>query len=247
MESAGFDCSSNICIVFRGELLRNSKSRYHANIKNNKQLREYDLSEDSINRQNDIMKSIINHIIIPYEILGFNIFVSGCLYECNDYNKNLKDFFPNHSIKIIKQGDTNQAELFNLSLDHAEKENPNCIEYISLRADFIMLKNISIKNTFTGSYVGFAWENKSKYPSVDAFFIISKNAMNTFKKILKKIGEGKLFTHTHDIVSGLKYKTKIYPIWDNYKNKATGIPYNEYIKNIKLHKYRPIVNYMRDR
>ena len=35
----------NICLVFRGELLRNTISRYHNNIKN-KQLREPDLSEN---------------------------------------------------------------------------------------------------------------------------------------------------------------------------------------------------------
>jgi len=238
--------NKNVCLVFRGELLRNMLSHYPPK-KKNKQLCEPDLSEESFIRQDNIMKSIINNIIIPYEKLGFNVFISGCVYECNHYNNNLKEFFPNNTIKQIKAGECNQAETYYKSIEQAEKEHPGCIEYISLRADYIMLKNIIRKNLDINlSYVGFAWINE-KYPAVDVFYIISKNAVNIFKKIIYNIGLGKSYVSIHSITGRLKSQNVLlYPIWNNYKNQRTGIPYKEYIKDIKLHENRPFVNYMRN-
>ena len=165
----------NVCLALRGELLRNTLSSFHMNPKN-KQIRKPDLSEKSIFRQDTIMKSIIDNIIIPYEKNGFNVFVSGCVYECNHYNNKLKEFFPNNTIKQIEAGQTNQAEMYYKSIQQAEKEHPDCIEYISLRVDYIMLRNIIIKNSGLNlSYVGFAWKNTT-YPDVDVFYIISKKA-----------------------------------------------------------------------
>lgn len=238
-----------VCVVFRGELLRNPLSCYHNNIKN-KQLRQPDLSEESFIRQDKIMKSIINNIIIPYEKNGFNVFISGCVYECNHYNNKLKEFFPNHTIKQIKEGKTNQAETYYKSIEQAEKEHPECIEYISLRVDYIMLKNIIRKDfDLNLSYVGFAWKNddvNKNYPDVDVFYIISKNAVNIFKNVLYDIGLGKNYIGTHKITHSLKTQNVlVYPIWDNYKNERTGISYRQYIKEIELHKNRPFVNYMR--
>lgn len=235
----------NVCLVFRGELLRNTTSYFHNNIKN-KQLREPDLSEESLNRQDDIMKSIINNIILPYETNGFNVFISGCVYECTQYNHKLKEFFPNNTIKQIKAGQTNQAETYYKSIEQAEKEHPECIEYISLRVDYIMLKNIIRQDLdFNLSYVGFAWKN-TKYADVDVFYIISKNAVNTFKNILYHIGLGKNFVETHSITKNLKNQNVLlYPIWNNYENEATSLSYGEYIKDIKLHENRPFVNYIR--
>ena len=235
--------TKNVCIVFRGELLRNTQSFYH-NTKD-KKLREYDLSEDSFKRQDDIMKSIIKHIILPYEENGFNVFISGCVYKCPDYYNNLTLYFPKNTIKQIKAGKTNQAEAFYQSLDHAYKEHPDCIEYISLRADYIMLKNI-VRKDLPKLYVGFSWENTS-FPEVDVFFIISKDAMDIFKHILYDIGVGKKYVDTHSIISRLEsVNVPLYPIWNDYKNKKTGLTYSDYMKDIKLHENRPFVNYMRN-
>ena len=235
----------NVCLVFRGELLRNTLSYYHNNIKN-KQLREPDLTEESFVRQDNIMKSIINNIILPYEKNGFNVFISGCVYECTHYNNKLKEFFPNNTIKKIKAGETNQAETYYKSIEQAEKKHPECIEYISLRVDYIMLKNIIRKDIDLNlSYVGFAWEN-TKYGDVDVFYIISKNAVNIFKNILYHIGSGKNYVDTHSITRSLKEKQiLLYPIWNNYENEPTSLSYGEYIKYIKLHENRPFVNYIR--
>lgn len=190
------------------------------------------------------MKSIINHIIVPYEKNGFNVFVSGCVYECNHYNDKLTEFFPNNTIKQIKAGETNQAETYYKSIEQAEKEHPNCIEYISLRADYIMLKDI-VRKDLDLTYVGFAWRNK-KYPDVDVFYIISKNAINIFKNILYNIGIGENYVSTHSITKKLKNdNVLLYPIWDNYENEATALSYGEYNRSIKLHKNRPFVCYMR--
>jgi len=235
--------TKNVCIVFRGELLRNTQSFYHNNTKH-KKLRDYDLSEDSFKRQDDIMKSIIKHVILPYEENGFNVFISGCVYKCPDYYNNLKLYFPKNTIKQIKAGKTNQAEAFYQSLDHAYKEHPDCIEYISLRADYIMLKNI-VRKDLPKLYVGFSWENTS-FPDVDVFFIISKDAIDIFKHILYDIGVGKQYVDTHSIISRLKsVNVPLYPIWNDYKNKATGLTYSDYMKDIKVHENRPFVNYMR--
>ena len=236
--------TKNVCLVFRGELLRNTLSHYH-NIKN-KQLREPDLSEESFIRQDNIMKSIINNIITPYEKNGFNVFISGCVYVCNHYNNKLKYFFPNNTIKQIKAGESNQAETYYKSIEQAEKEHPECIEYISLRVDYIMLKNIIRKDLDLNlSYVGFAWKN-TKYGDVDVFYIISKNAVNIFKNIIYHIGLGKNNVETHSITKRLKKKNVLlYPIWNNYEKEKTSLSYDKYIKDIKLHENRPFVNYMR--
>ena len=155
-------------------------------------------------------------------------------------------YFPKNTIKQIKSGETNQAELYHRSIDHANKEHPNCIEYISLRADYIMLKNI-ISKDLNGLYVGFAWENKNSFPNVDVFFIISRNAINIFKNIIYNIGLRKEYADTHSIIDKLNNENVfLYPIWNNYKNNATGIPYSKYIKDIKLHENRPFVNFMRN-
>lgn len=236
---------NNICLVFRGELLRNATSYYHNNDKN-KKLKEQDLSEESFIRQDQIMKSIINNIIIPYEKNGFNVFISGCVYECPKYSNNLISFFPKNTIKQIEHGKTNQAEVYYKSIEQAEKEHPECIEYISLRVDYIMLRNVIRKDLDVNlSYVGFAWKN-TKYADVDVFFIISKNAVNVFKKILYNIGLGKECIDTHSIKESLeKNNVLLYPIWNNYENEATSLSYCEYMKDVKLHENRPFVNYIR--
>lgn len=236
---------NNICLVFRGELLRNATSTYHNNSKN-KKLKEQDLSKESFIRQDDIMKSIINNIIIPYEKNGFNVFISGCVYECPEYSNNLISFFPKNTIKQIEHGKTNQAEVYYKSIEQAEKEHPECIEYISLRVDYIMLRNVIRKDLDLNlSYVGFAWKN-TKYPDVDVFFIISKNAVNVFKNILYNIGLGKQYVDTHSIEKSLeKNNVLLYPIWNNYENEATGLSYRDYMKDVKLHENRPFVNYIR--
>ena len=239
------DTKKNVCLVFRGELLRNTSSWYHNNNKV-KKLKKYNLSDESFIRQDNIIKSIINHIILPYEKNGFNVLVSGCIYKCPNYDNNLMSFFPKNTIKQIKSGKTNQAELFYKSIKRAIIEHPNCIEYISLRLDYIMLKDIIRKDfDLNSSYVGFPWKN-TNYPDVDVFFIISKNAMNIFKDILYRIGSGKNYAKTHSVLNSLKDKNVLlYQMWSNYENKATGISYREYTRKIKLHENRPLVNFMR--
>ena len=233
----------NICIVFRGELLRDPQSHHFTN-KICKDIRECNTSKECIERQNDIMKSVIKHIIEPYKKQGYNVFVSGCVYECPKYNEKLKEFFPNHTIKQIKPGNTNQAELYHQSIDHVDKTHPNCIEYISIRADYIMLRDVIIQNN-SGSYTGFAWKNK-KFPHVDVFFIIGKKSINIFKKVLCKIGYKKKYVNTHSIIKNLvKHKIHLYPIWSDCENQATGLSYDDYKKDINLYQFRPFVNYMR--
>ena len=235
----------NVCIVFRGELLRNTESYFHSN-KKNKELREPDFPKESFIRQDNIMKSIINNIVLPYEKNGFNVFISGCVYKCAKYMNNLMSFFPNNTIKQIEPGKTNQAQVYYKSIQQAEKEHPNCVEYISLRADYIMLKDIIRKDLdLELSYVGFAWKN-TNYGNVDVFYIISKNAIDIFKNILYEIGLGKNYVDTHSITNSLKQKkVLLYPIWENYSNQATSLSYGEYMNNKKLHENRPFVNYMR--
>lgn len=235
----------NVCIVFRGELLRNTKSNYGNNNNYKKNLRECDLSEESFNRQDNIMKSIIKHIIHPYKKKGYKVFVSGCVYECPNYYNNLNEFFPNNTIKKIKPGKTNQAEVFHLSIEQAENEHPYCLEYISIRADYMMLKNINI-NKLSGLYTCFGWENEN-LPEVDVFWIISKNTITIFKKILLNIGYKRQYVATHSILNKLKNNNVIlYPIWTDYKNQRTGIPYDVYINDLDTHKNRPFINYMRN-
>ncbi len=236
--------NQDVCIIIRGELLRPINSHYHYNNKS-KELRNPDLSDQSFRRQNDIMESIINHIIIPYKKLSYNVFVSGCAYECPNYDNKLTEYFPTNTIKFIKPGETNQSEMFSLSIEHAGNEHPNCTEYISIRADYIMLQNVVIKHN-AGLYTGFAWEN-TIYPDVDVFFVIPRETLPIFERILKYT-KSKDYTDTHYIIKHLKNENIVlYPIWENYKDGATGINYNEYTVNIDIHKNRPFVNYMRDR
>ena len=237
------DIKKNICIVIRGELLRNSKSFFYST--KSEEIKKYDLSEESFKKQDDIMKSIINHIVIPYKNIGYNVFISGCIYNCEEYNNNLISFFPNNTILKIKPGKTNAAEMYYKSINHAEKKHPDCIEYISIRGDYLMLKNIIIKNII-GKCVGYAWVNK-KFPNVDVFFIISKKTINILKKILYNLANRHTRVCTHGILNQLRNnKVNIYAIWNDYNNQRTGISYSDYINNIKIHKNRPFVNYMRN-
>ena len=236
--------SKNVCIVFRGELLRNNLSCFWGN--NSKNLRKYDVSEKSFNRQNNIMESIIKHIITPYKEKGYNVFVSGCVYECPEYYKNLTDYFPNNTIKKIKPGKTNQGEVFYLGIEHAEKEHPECLEYISLRTDYIMLRNINI-NKLSGMYACFGWENKY-IAEVDVFWIISKNTINILKKILIDLGFQNNRVHTHYLAKNLKENNvSLHTVWNDYENKCVALCYKEYINDLEIHKNRPFVNYMRNR
>lgn len=243
----------DICIMIRGELLRNTESTFNYNIHfeeyRNKNIMQYDVSDASISRQNDIMQSIIDYIIIPYENAGYNVHVSGCVYECLDYDKQLKEFFPRNTIKQIKPGQTSQAEMFKMSIDHSEQEHPGCTEYISIRADYIMLKHVPIINSTheeTSICIGFAWKNRN-LPQTDVFFIIPKNAISIFKIVLKEIKKKGTYVNTHKIHRLLSKKVKLYPIWNDYENHGVGIGYNEYVENKELHKNRPFVNYMRHR
>jgi hypothetical protein len=136
--------------------------------------------------------------------------------------------------------------MYYLSIKNAEDKHNDCIEYISIRADYIMLKNVILKN-MKRNYLGIPWINDNAIPDVDVFFIISKSAVPLFKKVLKK-NFHRENTDSHYILSDMRQlKVNIYIIWDNYKRQQTGISYNEYIQNIYLHKNRPFNNYMRDR
>jgi len=154
---------SNICIVIRGDLLRKSTSS------NRKQIRGCDLSKDSFDRQNDIMQSIIDKIIIPYKNNGYDVFISGCVYNCPSYTNKLLEYFPYNTIKQIEPGGINSSRMFYLGLEHAEEQHPNCKEYISVRGDFIMLRNVIITDPKNDIYVKFAW-GPGNSTFVDVFF-----------------------------------------------------------------------------
>lgn len=227
-----------ICICFRGELLRNERSTYNHNEKS-KKLLPCSFSDEAIKRQNTIMESIINHIITPYESKGYTVFVSGCVYECPKYSEYLNKYFPNNTIKQIKGGQTNQPHMSLLSVENGEQEHPGCVSYISIRGDYLMLRDVKIDET-KETNVGTAWKNDKMNP-VDVFFIIPKDAVTMFKGILQPFIKLQ-YKDTHFVPTKLNNK---YYIWDDYSNQATGISYGEYCNEIHLHKNRPFVNYMR--
>ena len=101
----------NVCLVFRGELLRNTKSYYHNNIKN-KHLKEQDISEESLIRQDNIMKSIINNIILPYKKndLNYTDCITVNMIEC---------------VEINSENSTNFNRDYNLD---EETENVSCAQ-----------------------------------------------------------------------------------------------------------------------
>jgi hypothetical protein len=239
-----------ICIVIRGELLRNPTSTFHDG-NNTKEIKPYTLDPIVFHKQNQIMESILNHIVKPYKYHGYHVHVSGCVYECPTYESQLNKYFPNNTILQIPLGHTNQAHLFANALEQAENKHPECIEYIILRADYLMLRDVKIINTPTDFYTGFAWKNLNGFPQVDVFFIISKKAMCGFKSILYKRIHLQ-HCDTHYILEKLKQLVEnnkrilLYPIWDDYQNGATGLSFPKYEKEYHLHTKRPFVNYIRE-
>ncbi len=105
-----------------------------------------------------------------------------------------------------------------------------------------MLRNIIFKNDLTSLYVGYAWNNFGKYPDVDVFFIISKNAIPILKTILNNLGK---LTHslTHDL---RERDVSVFPIWNDYDRQPTSIIFSQYQENKTLHQNRPFVCYMRN-
>ena len=136
--------------------------------------------------------------------------------------------------------------MFKESIINGYEQHPNCDEYISLRADYIMLKDVIIKDmNGEKDYVGMGWSNsRSAFPDVDVFFRISNNFVKTFISILWRRGHG----DSHYVPDAIrKRKIASYYIWgETYRGGATGISYNEYLNNLQRHKDRPFVNYMRD-
>lgn len=132
---------------------------------------------------------------------GYNVFVSGCVYECNEY-KRLNYFFDKHTIKQIKPGKTNQAELLRYGLEQAEKQHPNCLEYISLRADYLMLREVNLN--FNKQCVGLPW-NKCSGEAPDVFFIIPKDVLSNFINTLN-IYNGRSSVILHSLIGNLKKK-----------------------------------------
>ena len=239
-----------VCIVVKGELLRNPTSTFHDG-NNTKELKPYSVDPIVFNKQNQIMESILNHIVRPYKAHGYHVHVSGCVYECPRYESQLKMYFPNNTILQIPSGHTNQAHLFSNALEQAENKHPECIEYIVLRADYLMLRDVKIIDTQTDFYTGFAWQNLNRFPQVDVFFIISKRAMHGFKRILhKRIHSPHCDTHyisqeLRQLVENNK-RILLYPIWDDYQNGATSLSFPAYEKEYHLHTKRPFVNYIRE-
>ena len=233
--------SPGICIIIKGDILRNPESGHFDGTRGIP--KSHSMHEKSFRHQNEIMESIITHIILPYEKEGKDVFVSGCVYNCTHYDEKLKDYFPNHTIKSIQSGKTNAPQLWHIACENAEMHHPNCIEYVSMRADFLMLRNVTFKTPMSDIYTGFGYAGK--FPAVDAFFITSNKAMPIFKKILL-LGK-RQNADTHYIQSHLRrHKVELYPIWADYKNGPTGITFENYITKKHLHKQRPFVNYMKN-
>ena len=232
----------NVCICLRGELLRPSCSTHALGSK----VIECDSSEENINRQNDIMESIINHIIIPYKNEGYNVFISGSIYKCPEYDEKLEEFFPNNTIKQIDPGKKGAVEMFKESIIHASEQHPNCKEYISLRGDYIMLRDIIIKNMKEEKdYIGMAWSNAGFVGcSCDIFYVISKNVIPQFIEILWRRGH----SDSHYVTDAIrKRKIPAYFIWgETYRRAPSSMTYTDYLNNLDKHKNRPMANYMRD-
>ena len=109
----------NVCLCFRGELLRPGNA-WHRSTGNT--VLNCDFSDENINRQNDIMESIIKHIVIPYKNKGYNVFISGCVYKCPQYDEQLKKFFPDNTIKQIEPGRTGQVQMFKEGIINAYEQ-----------------------------------------------------------------------------------------------------------------------------
>ena len=236
---------SNICIVIRGDLLRKSTSCY------SKQIRGCDLLQSSFNRQNDIMQSIIDKIITPYQNNGYNVYISGCVYNCPAYTNKLLEYFPYNTIKQIEPDkNINVSRMFYLGLEHAEEQHPNCKEYISVRGDFIMLRDVIISEPKNDLYVKLAWRARSKSQPgrIDVFFVISKKAMVILKKVLFEDTRACCQLHGLSIVLD-KMGISIYFIWKDYCHTKAGFLWREVMgKNNKLrrgHGKRPLTMRMR--
>ena len=81
-------------------------------------------------------------------------------------------FFPKNTIKQIKPGKTNQAEVFYNSIEQAEKQHPNCIEYISLRVDYIMLDWIGLYWIEFDYYTRLYWIGKGMHKHLPSLYIL---------------------------------------------------------------------------
>lgn len=232
------------CLILRGELLRNPTSTYHDGNKT-KKLKPCNVSPKSIENQNAICNSIVENVIKPYREKYKSVFVSGCLYECEEYMQIFNEYFPGNTVKFCKHGDTNQAHHMMLGIEHARDMHPYCSEYISLRMDYLMLRPVVIHTPpKVDKYTGFGWIN-TIFPAVDVFFVISSNTIPLFIDILRrKIHQ--LCIDTHSLQGELKQRNVyLYPIWGDYSNGATGISYKEYLNAYTHHEKRPFVNYMR--
>ena len=238
----------SVCIVIRGELLRDPTSTYAKIL--TKELKPHSLDPKIFHKQNEIMESILNHIVQPYKKQGYHVDVSGCVYECPNYTTQLNKYFPNNTIVQIQSGHTNSSHMMHNALEHAENQHPYCVEYIILRVDYLMLRDVKLKETTNDFYSGFPWINKT-FPQVDVFFIISKKAMKGFKNILhKRIHIQRIDTHyilqeLRQLVED-KQKILLYPIWDDYQNAATGLSFPIYKTEMEIHSKRPFVNYIRE-
>lgn len=234
--------NKKICIVLREELLRCPSSTFHDDNKT-KYIKPCDTNTKTIQYQNNIMESIINHIFEPHKNLGYDVYISGCVYECPHYDMQINNYFPQNTIKKLKPGTHNQAEMFHESVCHATKMHPKCEIYVSIRADYIMLRDINIHKNDT--CIGYGWENNN-YPDVDVFYVIPNKLTQRFKDILQnRKGE---HICTYFINECLKHNNVIiYPVWTDYYEERTGIDYDNYKSEIEKHKKRPFVNYMRNR
>ena len=240
--------TKTVCIVLRGELLRNPGSTYYSNRNNKtKALWSADTSEASIKRQDEVMVSIKEKIIMPHLRGGNIVFVSGLLYECPTYAERLNEYFPENTVAYIQPGNTNQAGAFLSGLEHAVERHPGCAEYMSVRCDHLMLRDVPLRDDLKGKYTGIAWSN-SIFPKVDIFFIISHGAIQDFKHALRSLGLGPANVQTHNISAILlMIGTQVYPIWHDYHNRRAGLSYRDYQTDIANHSKRPLINYMRYR
>jgi hypothetical protein len=238
--------TKTVCIVLRGELLRNPGSTYNINRKNKtKAILSANTSEGAIQRQDEIMISIKEKIIMPHLRAGNIVFVSGCVYDCPTYAQSLKEHFPENTVAFMRPGHTNQAGAFMLSLEHAVQKHPDCAEYMSVRCDHLMLRDVPLRDDLKGKYTGIAWSN-SIFPQVDIFFIISHGAIQDFKRALRSLGLQPAHVHTHNIAAILRaIGTHVYTIWSDYHNQRAGISYHEYQNDISNQSKRPLINYMR--
>ena len=109
----------SVCIVFRGEMLRDSQSSYFTD--QTKKRRNYVVTDERKSKQHEIFQSICDKIIVPFKEHGFRVMVSGAVYSCPPIESSLKEYFGNHTIKMIEPGKTNACELLHISLVHARR------------------------------------------------------------------------------------------------------------------------------